>query len=294
MTTMSHFNRSFIKLRTNCGFKTAYNFYHSNGGRRAFPFTYSHFLKIERGLRLPRAPELALMMKFLRGQIPASERGTLVLDYLRDLSGSGSVYDDLFATLIAPKASAHALNKLQRRLRINISLAQLRAIVSSVEATGCFFLFSSVPDALPVERIARMLGSSAEECAAALKLLRKHGLIRARGKGCYASPFAGRVEMLPHFQKAEILHEQLRENLGRLAGKSGDNFHRYAAMFRLNPQMLTAVIGAFGEAFDVGTGLSQSMTPLEPEEAIYKVEVSVRRLVAFSPATAPAKPAARS
>ena len=48
------FSQQLIKARTAAGFNTAYKFYHRNGGRRHFKFTFVHYARIERGLSLPR------------------------------------------------------------------------------------------------------------------------------------------------------------------------------------------------------------------------------------------------
>lgn len=284
---MGHFSRSFIRLRTRSGFKTAYNFYHSNGGRRIFPFTYAHYLKIERGGSLPQPPALAIMLKLFSGAIQVQERGELTRDYLRDLSGDAAVYDELFAPLQAPSGGSreNALPLILGRLNTNVTPAQFQAIVSSPEATGCFMLFANVPDALSIEKISEFIGSSKEKCLTAIKVLQKQRLVVARGPDRYACRIpVERRYRLPHFHGLQPLYDQMRKNIDRLAGKHGEPLYARASASRLHPDAFDRVIRGFNEALDTGASLSQKMMRPESETPLYFIEARVRRLVAFPPA----------
>lgn len=285
---MGHFSRSLIRLRTRGGFKTAYNFYHSNGGRRIFPFTYAHYLKIERGGSLPQPSALRIMLKLFSGAIQVQERRELTHDYLRDLSGDGAVYDELFAPLHAPAGEGsreNALPLILGRLNTNVTPAQFQAIVSSPEATGCFMLFANVPDALSIEKIAGSIGSSKGACLAAVKVLQKQRLVVARGPGRYACRIpVERRYRLPHFHGLQPLYDKMRANIDRLAGKNGEPLYARASASRLAPSAFDRVVRGFDEAIDAGASLSQKLMPPGPETPLYFIEARVRRLVAFPPA----------
>src|SRR5579885_2903577 len=99
---MGLFARSLERLRLEAGFPTPYAFYHRNGGRRVFPFTFAYYLKLERGRHLPRPEWLPVLLSLLR--LPPSEElyGRFVTDYLRDHFGSEENYRSLVEPLLAP------------------------------------------------------------------------------------------------------------------------------------------------------------------------------------------------
>lgn len=284
---MGHFNRSFIRLRTNDGFKTAYNFYHSNGGRRAFPFTYAHYLKIERGGSLPKPAALAIMLELLRRKISARERADLMRDYLRDLSGDEVVYDKIFAPIITAPGAATTENSLPvilGRITSNLTPSQFRAIVSSPEATGCFMLLSNVPDPLSVEKIAEFVGLSEGACLAALKILRSGRVVAAHGADRYACAIPSeRRCRLPNPHGLQPLYDKMKKNIDRIANRHGKPLYGRSCSIRLRPAALDQLTHSFEEAINVGSSLSQKMLRPDPETPLYFIEARVRRLVAFPP-----------
>ncbi len=296
---MSHFNRSFIRLRTQNGFKTAYNFYHSNGGRRVFQFTYAHYLKIERGGSLPQPAALSIMLKLLRMTLPSPERKALIGDYLRDLCGDDAAYDDLFATLLsAPEAPARGktLPLVLGRLAVNITPAQFQAVVSSPEATGCYMLFANIPDALTLEQVAERLGSPKAKCLAAIKLFQRQRLLVARGAGrysCAISPERG--WRMPNSHGFEPLYDAMEDHIDRLAGRHSRSHWGRSTPIRLQAAALNQWTRDVDEAFNVAASLSEKMIPSGPETPLYYIEAHARRVAAFPPpdAEAPAGPAAR-
>ncbi|MCX5796214.1 MAG: helix-turn-helix domain-containing protein [Elusimicrobia bacterium] len=281
---MTNFSRSFVRMRALRGFRTAYAFYNSNGGRRVFPFTYSHYLKIERGGCLPSLPALALMLQLLRREVSPQERGRLMRDYLRDLCGSALVFDQLFALLLPPAgeiADASALDCLQGRLAVHLTPNQFRAFVSSPEATGCFLVLANVPEALSVEQIAGWIGSSREKCLKALKELRRQGLLRARGRDRYSALSPGRHYLFPSSHGLEPFYKKMRKNVDRLAARHGKPLSSISSVVRLSPQAIAAAIEGFAKTSSVSVGLSQKMTPAGLGSDICELEARVRRLVAF-------------
>lgn len=284
---MGHFNRAFIRLRTQNGFKTAYNFYHSNGGRRVFPFTYAHYLKIERGGSLPQPAALAVMLKLLRRTVTPQERHELLRAYLRDLSGDGAVFDDLFAPVLAPapteaSSSAKALPVVLGRLAVNLTPAQFRAVVSSREATGLYMLFANVPDALGLERVAKLVGASKEKCLAAIKLFQRQKLLVARGPDRYAcaiSPEKG--WRMPNSLGTEDLYDAMEDNIDRLTGRHSRSHWGRSTPIRLQAAALDHWVRDVDQAFNVAASLSQKMLPTGPETPLYYIEAHARRVAAF-------------
>jgi hypothetical protein len=98
--TMMRFSETLVRLRKEAGFHTSYAFYHRNGGRRTFPFTYAYYAKIERGQGLPRGEWLDLFLQLLRIRSREDSRRRLVVDYLRDLMGDEKAFDALVDPLL--------------------------------------------------------------------------------------------------------------------------------------------------------------------------------------------------
>ena len=284
---MNHFNRSFIRLRTNNGFKTAYNFFHSNGGRRVFPFTYAHYLKIERGRSLPNPSALAIMLELLRRKISARERLELTRAYLRDLSGDDAVYDKIFAPLISTSGAGdpeNALPLILGRIARNLTPAQFRAIVSSPEATGGFMLLANVPDPLSVEKIAEYIGRPKGACLAAMKILKSGRVVTAHGLDRYACAIPAEQRcQLPNPLGLQPLYDKMRKNIDQIAGKQGRALYERASSIRLRPSTIEQLTHGFEETFNTGSSLSQKMMRPEPDTPLYYIETRVRRLAAFPP-----------
>ena len=73
---MSAFSEALLALRREAGFPSAYRFYHRNGGRRHFGFTYVHYLRLEKGAKAPRAEAFGAILKALR-LAPAADGAAL-------------------------------------------------------------------------------------------------------------------------------------------------------------------------------------------------------------------------
>lgn len=252
-----------------------------------FPFTYAHYLKIERGGCLPKPAALAVMLKLLRQVVSAQERGALVRNYLREMCGDVRVYEDLFAPLLAPTgapAPENALRLALGRLTKNITPAQLQAIASSLEATGCFTLLSNVPDALACAKISRLLGVTEARCLRAIKALQKQKVLVARGKDLYACaiPMEQRFR-LPDSCGLEALYDEMLKNIELLAGKRTEALYGRSSPIRLTASGRDRLVHDLEEVFSLGASLSQKMVPAGPETPLYFIEASVRRLVVFPP-----------
>ncbi len=100
---MKRFSRTLASLRKEAGFHTSYAFYHRNGGRRIFPFTYAYYAKIERGCGLPRGEWLPLLLKLLKIESVSESREALLRDYLCDLFGHEETFDLLVAPMLGER-----------------------------------------------------------------------------------------------------------------------------------------------------------------------------------------------
>ena len=99
------FSQELAKARRQAGFKSAYQFYHGNGGRRHFPFTYVHYLRLENRGKLPRPGWLAVLLLSLRLSPGDAGSRRLYAAFLKDLLGG----EDSYAQIIGPLTDSRAL-----------------------------------------------------------------------------------------------------------------------------------------------------------------------------------------
>ena len=100
---MKRFSRTLARFRKEAGFHTSYAFYHRNGGRRTFPFTYAYYAKIERGCGLPRGEWLPLFLQLLKIESVPESREALLRDYLCDLFGDEGTFDSLVKPMLGER-----------------------------------------------------------------------------------------------------------------------------------------------------------------------------------------------
>ncbi|MFH2204490.1 MAG: hypothetical protein ABIJ96_15350 [Elusimicrobiota bacterium] len=103
---MDRFAELLIRQRQAAGFPTAYAFYHRNGGRGKFNFTFAYYAKIERGKALPRGEWLPPLLTLLKLSPSSPARRDILLAYLRDLLGDDDIFDGHFIPLLKSPAAA--------------------------------------------------------------------------------------------------------------------------------------------------------------------------------------------
>lgn len=198
------FARIFARLRRQAGFETAYQFYHKNGGRRAFGCSFQNYLRIESGANLPvpkRLPELCLHLRLpLRG----ADMRELVRAYLQTWAGSEELArwfiapferDERPAAALGP--AAQALSRVVREGARPLTLVQYKAVMSSAEAYWCCRVLVNERKGQTSAGLARILGLSEPRIRKGLEALRRCGLARRRRDGGYESPYAGRFLTFP-------------------------------------------------------------------------------------------------
>lgn len=280
--SMGDFSKAFVDLRSRSGFKTGYAYYTTNGGRRAFPFTYGHYIKIERGERLPSPRELLLLFRNLRRGSSLAERQALVRAYLRDLSGDAEVYDELFAALSATTSKSEhvpAFRDLLSRLTYHVTAAQLRVIATTPAATGCFVLLTNVPGAISIDRIAATLRLPAAACVASLRELRKAKLCRAVGKNRWEGCNSRGTYVMPEASSATAL--LARGHLREFSRSGGRTLLDACTSLRLKLPDVQAAVMRLQEVVDTSTGLEQLQAAPGPDTPVYLLEARVSRLFSF-------------
>lgn len=221
---MAHFNRTLIRLRAAAGYKTAYSFYSSNGGRRTFPFSYVSYVGIERGKSLPKPTWLSRIIAGLRIGISENDRAALMTAYLRDLSEQSAVFDDLFAPYLAkPVEPAHrtAVKALMGDSAYHLTAEQFQSSLESAPMFWSVLLLSCHAKPLEPEAIAGMTGLPLTGIEGALKKLAKLGLVKRMASGSYKSPLTGRNSTAPVDADSQRAKEKLRAYALEMARSRG-------------------------------------------------------------------------
>lgn len=187
------------KLRLEAGFPTAYKFYHGNGGRRHFPFTYAHYARIERGGKLPRPRWLAPILAALRLAPGHAGLRLLMESYLRCLLDGEEAYQAVMSAIApprmksAPELGRAAMHWIKTHHSVHLTPEQFDAISSDETAYWC-------SEALLNDR----RSWSAAEIVQALGLAPRRGRSYAAGKGGIGRPRQGRA--LPRPLGRQDLH----------------------------------------------------------------------------------------
>jgi hypothetical protein len=223
---MKNFAQALAKLRRESGFSTPYAFYHKNGGKHAFPFTFAYYLKIERGESLPRPQWLPALLSLLR--IPPTEAlyRKFVTDYFKDVCGDEDTYQALISPLlchhIKEKPEKQAAKRLMTEKAYHISPAQFKAILTSHATCWSFECLVNDIGSFTAEELAETTELPLKEIKAGLKKLLSHKLIKKSKSGRYSSPLATKFYIYPRtykdFEKDRarlwLLEDQMSKKLG--------------------------------------------------------------------------------
>lgn len=275
---LRHFNKALISTRTIAGYKTAYAFYHINGGRRVFPFTYAYYLKIERGNSLPRPEWLALIILTMR-ICGGSQKALLVSSYLKDLAGTS--YDDLFAPfLFKPEESPlqTSLRRLRGRLAEHLTPRQFLALAASPEAYGCFLVLDSTKDAMHARDLAESIGASEKACEAALCDLARAGLVLSTHNGLHRIPHPGRHFTHPNDPASLNKNRDLEAHTDKLFTRAGLVTYNGRVSARLSHRDAESAISALKGVFQV-VASNDVPTKADPDADLYLIESRMRKLV---------------
>lgn len=274
---MPRFNQTLCRFRAAAGYRTAYAFYHSNGGRRVFPFTYAYYAKIERGESLPRPEWLLLIIQSLRA-VSAAQKALLTADYLSTFAGPA--FDELFSPMIVVPAEtpAHSmLRNLRGRLTVHVTPKQLDVLAASAEAYGCFLVLVSSGEALPAENVADAIGSTLPTTRTALDRLRRAGLVRKRAGSRFEIGRAGCHYDLPCDPASLKVRAALRPLVDELFSRGGADVYDGWVTARLPPTDAAATQQEMQEVFQRVTGRAVS-GKMSVDAPLYLIEGRIRHL----------------
>lgn len=237
---MRHFGSTLSQLRRDAGFATAYAFYHRNGGRRIFRYTFAHYRKIERGLSLPPIRSLPVIISCLRSPLDSADVRRLAIALLRDLVGDEQVFADLIEPLIVKDGGSTGERSVVHRLLTthakHLSVRQYRSIASSPERFWIFHFLSNNRGPVALARLAAALARPAPRLRRAAEELVEQRVLRRAGKERYACPFAGSHVVSPNVYPGYLEDARRIRGYYSAMAKGGVRLARPHILLRLGPR----------------------------------------------------------
>lgn len=281
---MPRFHRTLAALRTEAGFPTPYAFYHRNGGPRVFPFTFTYYVKLEKGRHLPRAEWLPLLLTLLR--IPPADEWhrRFVTDYLRDLFVTEENYASLVAPLLAPparlKPSQQTVKRLLSEQAYHLTPAQYKALLSSPESYWAFECLVNDRASFTPEQLAEATGLAAARLAAALRLLKSHKLVKPAARGRWKSPLAGKFYVFPRrFPGIEASRKRLAGYLDSMQRVRGATLHESGVMMRAGAGDIHRAVADVRDALEAAT--AYSVYDKTEDSGLFLLQIRARKLLDF-------------
>jgi len=281
---MGRFASALARIRTEAGFKTAYAFFHKNGGRRVFPCTFPYYLRIERGQALPRPEWLPIFMTLLR--IPPTDAlwRQFIVDYLRDHFGTEEAFQSAVAPLLRPAEVSGMQQQTVRRLvserAYHLTPEQFQTVISDDAAYWSFECLVNERGALTPAELARETGESEAKVKASLKRLAKAKLAKAVGGGRWKSPISGKFYVFPQGYPGHEPDRLKRHVIvDRMTSRKGAWLFHANVVLRAEDASMRRSIGAFTDAME---GVSAYCVYEKGENTgLYQVETRTRRLLSF-------------
>ncbi len=283
---MSAFSDALLRLRREAGFPSAYRFYHRNGGRRHFGFTYVHYLRLEKGAKAPRAEAFGAILKALR-LAPAQEGARLLFrSYLMDTLGGrenyelivGGVRED--APTISPTLAEGGFERLKREHLMHMSPEQFTAVAKDEVSYWTSELLLNDRESWDAEAVSKRLDCPPSAAAAALESLAEVKLLRATSPGRWRTRQPGKFWTFPGRSKGmEPLLERVRGYWDAMARRKGGPFGERLELVRASSSVMRQYMTALHRAVDEA---NLAATHAKGEDtALFLIEGRVRRLLPF-------------
>ena len=258
------FAKTLLGRRKERGYPTAYSFYHKNGARKTFGFSYHHYLLIEKGMRLPSQNSLKAILGALGLETTAfyAERKELLLLFMKALLNGDPLFDPLFkagrsgmgesASEPAESLESELLKSTATKQTGDVprmTKEQAEAVTNNPAAFWILnWLLQSGHPASP-EQLRIDLAYSEADVTAALSLLVKNNLAKARKDGSFETSFAETDLFLPvsvHQNRSKWLSDQIQGKIKTL--KANPSYYGYLLMAVDDDERLAVVYNLFRDA----------------------------------------------
>ncbi|MBI4424360.1 MAG: hypothetical protein HY554_11560 [Elusimicrobia bacterium] len=198
---MDTFSKTLARVRRESGYPTAYAFYHKNGGRRLFPFTYVHYLRFERAVSMPRPEWMPMLLFALRLPQHSTNLRELNLAFLRALLRTDEAHSAVLAPLLAAAKERDFSESAAARYRagqtVHLSPAQFELVAADEATYWCSEVLLNDSASWTAEGIAEKTGMPLEKIRKALQNLVAAKLARASSKGRFKAREPGKLYSFP-------------------------------------------------------------------------------------------------
>jgi len=217
---MSLFSETLVELRLGAGFKSAYKFFHDNGGDPVLKMSYSNYLMTERGATLPALSKLSVLFFALRLQPDSAGAGALVKAWFRTSYG-----DEPFTALLAPLMREPDEPAKSRSMGnhfddLQITQEQLGTIASARLEFLCYLLLSNDEGAWSPGELALRAGEREAAVSGALQRLKLAGILSEPAPGKYKYRWAGAQPAFPRGVSALSTYDKIGLLENSLLGKA--------------------------------------------------------------------------
>lgn len=282
---MSAFSSALSSLRREAGYPTAYRFYHRNGGRRHFGFTYVHYLRLEKGAKAPRAEYFSAILKGLRLAPAQDGARALFRAYLQDLLGTPEAFELIVGGLakgpeVAPTVAEGGYERLRREHTVHMSPAMFEAVAHDEVSYWSSELLLNDGGSWNAKQVAARLECPELEAARALERLKKAKLLRETSPGRYKTRQPGKFWTFPGRTKGmEPLLDRVRGYWEAMASRKGGPFGERLELVRASASVMRQYMSALHRAVDEAN-LAAVHGPGE-DTSLFLIEGRVRRLLPF-------------
>ncbi len=255
------FAQTLTRLRRDAGFHTPYAYYHRNGGRRVFPFTFAYYLKLERGKHLPRPEWLPLLLALLRVPPTDEMHRLFVLDYLKDLFVTEETFRSLVAPLLRDAVPAPLASRAAKRLiqdqAYHLTEAQCRGLIAEPAAYWAFECLVNDRGSFTAEELAEPLGLPEAVVARGLKRLAALKLAKRAVSGRWKSPLAGKYYVMPMaFPGYAALHKRFAGMVDAMIARRGVVLHESGVTVRTDEASMRRAVSALRDALESASAYS--------------------------------------
>lgn len=279
------FSDTLVRLRGEAGFKTAYSFFHENGGAQVLGISYRKYLLLEQGKNLPALARLTRLSYALRLVPQGPEANGLAEAWLRTFAGD-DVYQEVLAPLVAPRAEAKGMTPMHEAMKKNVAEkrcfltpAQYRAILASFETYLCHHALSNEIGAWAAEDLAKTLQLDKSKTLAALKTLKEAKLVKELRKGVFKSPFAGMQVDAPQVNLLDASFRARNEEYHKKLVESGRSEWFAACLLRADGEVFKGYLPLV--SLNMQAAGSYGISKKTPASALFMVESRITRLRDF-------------
>jgi len=277
------FSETIKELRKEAGFRTAYQFYHSNGGKNILKVSYRGWLLTEEGKNLPPFKILGTLMYTLRC-IPCSENGTrLILSWLRTAHGEEDFRQFLEPLFKFPRNSiASPLHKVIHRSlsnrKVHITPLQVETIAKSTANYLCWVAMSNDTGKWDAKALASQLGLPVSAAEKATKDLKAAGLLKEPAKGLYKCPMPDAMREFPRTRTSVPALKKLMALRTALVAQ-GDVLYSRSGILRANQKDLANFFPLF--SLNLSSAEAYAVTEKAKGTALFSVEGRIVKIRDF-------------